>query len=84
MARVSLYWSRHGSPAHPPEPLAGAGHADDDRPGRADDRDGLSTWLLLTDPVVAADVAAAGSLMPLVEAIVDSLRSALGDLLAYL
>ena len=45
---------------------------------------GLSTWLLLTDPVVAADVAAAGSLMPLVEAIVESLRSALVDLLAYL
>ena len=40
----------------------------------------LSTWLLLTDPVVAA----VGSLMPLVEAIVDTLRSALADLLAYL
>ena len=45
---------------------------------------GLSAWLVLTDPVVAADIAAAGSLMPLVEAIVDTLRSALSGLLAYL
>jgi hypothetical protein len=44
----------------------------------------LSAWLVFTDPLVAADVAAAGSLMPLVVAIVDTLRDALAELLAFL
>ena len=44
----------------------------------------LGSWLMLTDPAVAADVAAAGDLMPLMHAIVDRLRSALVDWLAYL
>jgi hypothetical protein len=45
---------------------------------------GLGAWLVLSDPAVAADVAAAGDLMPLMAAIVETLRSALGDLLSYL
>ena len=44
----------------------------------------LSAWVVFTDPLVAADMAAAGSLMPLVVAIVDALQAALGELLAYL
>jgi hypothetical protein len=45
---------------------------------------GLGAWLVLTDPAVAADVAASGDLMPLMAAIVETLRSALADWLAYL
>jgi hypothetical protein len=45
---------------------------------------GLSAWLVLSDPAVAADVAASGDLMPLMEAIVERLRSALAGWLAYL
>ena len=45
---------------------------------------GLGAWLVLTDPAVAADVAASGDLMPLMAAIVETLRSALADLLGYL
>lgn len=44
----------------------------------------LAAWLLLSDPAVAADVAASGDLMPLVEAMFESLRSALAGWLAYL
>lgn len=44
----------------------------------------LAAWLLLSDPAVAADVAATGDLMPLVEAVFESLRSALAGWLAYL
>jgi hypothetical protein len=44
----------------------------------------LSAWLVFTDPLVAADMAADRSLVPLVVAIVDTLRTALGALLAYL
>lgn len=44
----------------------------------------LASWLLLSDPVVAADVAATGDLMPLVEAVFETLRAALADLLSYL
>jgi hypothetical protein len=44
----------------------------------------LGSWLLLTDPAVAADVAASGELMPLVRAMFETLRSALADWLAYL
>ncbi len=42
------------------------------------------TWLLLTDPGLASDVALNGDLMPLALAIVDTLGDALRDLLAYL
>jgi hypothetical protein len=44
----------------------------------------MSSWVLLTDPAVAADVAAAGDLMPLMAALVETLRSTIADLLAYL
>jgi hypothetical protein len=44
----------------------------------------LGSWLLLTDPAVAADVAASGELMPLVQAMFETLRAALADWLAYL
>lgn len=42
----------------------------------------LGSWLMLTDPAVAADVAAAGDLMPLMRAIFEHLRSTLVDWLA--
>jgi hypothetical protein len=45
---------------------------------------GLGAWLVLSDPAVAVDVAASGDLVPLMEAIVESLRSALAGWLAYL
>jgi hypothetical protein len=45
---------------------------------------GLGAWLMLTDPAVAADVAATGELMPLVQAMFETLRAALADWLAYL
>jgi hypothetical protein len=44
---------------------------------------GLGAWLVLSDPAVAADVAASGDLMPLMAAIVETLRSALADLLGF-
>jgi hypothetical protein len=44
----------------------------------------LGAWLLLTDPAVAADVAANGDLWPLVEAVVDVLSSALKQTLSLL
>lgn len=44
----------------------------------------LGAWLILTDPVVAADVAASGDLWPLAQAIVDALGRTLGELLRYL
>jgi len=44
----------------------------------------LAAWLLLSDPAVAADIAASGDLMPLVEAVFESLRSALAGWLAFL
>ena len=44
----------------------------------------LGVWLLLTDPVVAADVATTGDLLPLARAIADTLGDALRDVLAYL
>ncbi|MDH4064282.1 MAG: hypothetical protein OEW19_07755 [Acidobacteriota bacterium] len=42
------------------------------------------TWLLVTDPLVAADVAAEGSLVPVAEALMKIVGQALADLLAYL
>ena len=42
------------------------------------------TWLLLTDPGLASDVAENGELMPLALAIAETLGEALRDLLAYL
>jgi hypothetical protein len=42
----------------------------------------FGSWLMLTDPAVAADVAAAGDLMPLMHAIVEHLRSTLVGWLA--
>jgi hypothetical protein len=44
----------------------------------------LASWLLLTDPAMAADVAADGDFMPLVRAMFETLRSALADWLSYL
>jgi hypothetical protein len=45
---------------------------------------GLSAWLLLTDPAVAADVAAAGDYWPLAAAVMDALGDAFAALLSYL
>jgi hypothetical protein len=42
------------------------------------------TWLLLTDPDVAAEAAARNSLMPVADALVTMLGRALAGLLAYL
>jgi hypothetical protein len=44
----------------------------------------LAAWLLLSDPAVAADVAASGDLMPLIEAVFEALRSALAGWVGYL
>jgi hypothetical protein len=44
----------------------------------------VGTWLLVTDPEVAAEVAADSSVLPLVEAIADTLGRALMKLVAYL
>jgi hypothetical protein len=44
----------------------------------------VAAFLLLTDPVVATDVAASGDLWPLVEAVVDVLASALKKTLELL
>lgn len=45
---------------------------------------GLSAWLLLTDPVVAADVAANHDLWPLAYAVIDALGDALASVLRFL
>ena len=44
----------------------------------------VGTYLLLTDPFVAGEVAADGSVLPLVNAIAETLGLALVKLLAYL
>jgi hypothetical protein len=44
----------------------------------------VAAWLLLTDPVVITDVAAAGDLWPLVQAVVDVLTTALKRSIALL
>lgn len=44
----------------------------------------VGTWLLFTDPDVAGEVAADGSLVPLVAAIAETLGKALVKLLVYL
>jgi hypothetical protein len=44
----------------------------------------VGTWLLVTDPEVAAEVAADSSVLPLVEAIAETLGQALVKLVAYL
>lgn len=44
----------------------------------------VGTWLLFTDPNVAGEVAAEGSLVPLVAAIAETLGKALVQLLVYL
>lgn len=41
----------------------------------------VGAWLVMTDPVVAADVAAGGDLWPIAQAIVETLGRALRDLL---
>ena len=44
----------------------------------------VSLWLLLTDPVVAGEVAATGSIFPVVRTLVVTLGQAIAALLAYL
>jgi hypothetical protein len=44
----------------------------------------VGTWLLVTDPEVAGEVAADRSVLPLVEAIAETLGRALVQLVAYL
>ncbi len=44
----------------------------------------VGTWLLFTDPVVAGEVAADGSLTPLMTAIAETLGRAIVKLLVYL
>ena len=44
----------------------------------------LAFWSVLTKPAVAADIATSGDLWPLAEAIADTLRHVLRDVLAYL
>ena len=44
----------------------------------------VGTWLLLTDPSVAGEVAADGSVAPLLAAIADTLGRAFVKLLVYL
>jgi hypothetical protein len=44
----------------------------------------MGAWLLFTDPNVAGEVAADGSLVPLVSAIAETLGKALVRLLVYL
>jgi hypothetical protein len=45
---------------------------------------GVGVWSLLTDPAVAADVAASGDFWPLARAIAETLGVALGALVSYL
>jgi hypothetical protein len=42
----------------------------------------VGAWLVMTDPAVAADVAAEGELWPIVRAIVETVGDAVRDLLA--
>lgn len=42
----------------------------------------LGAWLVMSDPAVAADVAAEGDLWPIVRAIVETIGDAVRDLLA--
>jgi len=42
----------------------------------------VGAWLVMSDPAVAADVAAEGDLWPIVRAIVETLGDAVRDLLA--
>jgi len=42
------------------------------------------TWLLVTDPAVAADVAVKGNLWPVAEALVKIVGRAIADVLVYL
>jgi hypothetical protein len=44
----------------------------------------VGTWLLVTDPTIAGEVAADGSLTPLVTAIAEALGQAVVKLLVYL
>jgi len=44
----------------------------------------MGAWLVIADPVVAADVAAEGDLWPIVRAIVETVRDAFRDLLALI
>lgn len=42
----------------------------------------VGAWLVMSDPAVAADVAAEGDLWPIVRAIVETIGDAVRDLLA--
>ena len=42
----------------------------------------VGAWLVMTDPAVAADVAAEGELWPIVRAIVETVGDAVRDLLS--
>jgi hypothetical protein len=44
----------------------------------------VSLWLLLTDPVVAGEVADSGSMFPVVRSLIATVGKALAALLAYL
>lgn len=44
----------------------------------------VGTWLLVTDPTIAGEVAAEGSLTPLVSAIAETVGHAIVRLLVYL
>ena len=77
---AAAYHSRHRPRAWPAYALAGAGAL----AACATPIAALGVWLLLTDPVVAADVATSGDLLPLARAIADTLGEALRDVLAYL
>jgi hypothetical protein len=44
----------------------------------------VGTWLLVTDPVIAGEVAADGTIVPLVSAIAETIGTALVKLLVYL
>ena len=44
----------------------------------------VGAWLVMSDPAVAADVAAEGDLWPIVRAIADALGEAVRDLLELL
>jgi hypothetical protein len=44
----------------------------------------VGTWLLVTNPTIAGEVAADGSLTPLVSAIAETLGQAIVKLLVYL
>lgn len=44
----------------------------------------VGAWLVMSDPVVATDIAVDGSLWPLVRAIVETVSDAVRDLIALL